>query len=287
MGVSQRNIIVVAAAALVALLGVFMLEEIWHDETPLSALETPWQEETESEIRFVAADTSLGDGDIMLGLDLKLTKGWKTYWRNSGDSGFAPQFDWSASQNVKDVEIIWPAPQVFEEAGERYYGYKDEVLWPLHVQAVDPSQPAMVALTLNYGVCEAVCVPARAFIKLDVPAGDAEPAKGATLIEAALADVPVSNVTQGIKLSVSLDQIKGSRGELHVTAGEGDNGFAPSFVIVTGAPGTYFSGSKPLHDNGFVVALDHAEPATLRGSFVNLVLLDDEGRAVEGNIAIQ
>ena len=60
-------------------------------------------------------------------------QGWKTYWRMPGDAGIPPQFDWSGSQNVKSVEVLWPAPQRFIDSGGETVGYKDRVVFPLRI----------------------------------------------------------------------------------------------------------------------------------------------------------
>ena len=44
------------------------------------------------------------------GIEIKLKQGWKTYWRYPGDSGVPPAFDFSKSQNVKSVTVLYPAP---------------------------------------------------------------------------------------------------------------------------------------------------------------------------------
>ena len=282
-----RNLVLIVVAALIAFAGLFVIATRWSSsDGPGSAeLATAWQDELESRIRFVSAATALGEGTVMLGLELRMTQGWKTYWRNPGDSGFAPQFDWSASDNVRDVEIVWPAPQAFDEAGERYYGYKDHVLWPLRVTAHDAATPAHLVLTLNYGVCADVCVPARAHLKIAIPAGAASPTTGASLITAAMKQAPADAEAINFTPEVTLTNVVASRAALHIAPGEGD--FQPTLAIVSGQPGPYFGASKPFEENGFLVPVDSADPETLRGTTVNLVLRSADGRAAEGNFLIQ
>ena len=49
------------------------------------------------------------EGAQYAGLSLKLAEGWKTYWRSPGDSGIPPQFDWSKSENIENLEVIFPS----------------------------------------------------------------------------------------------------------------------------------------------------------------------------------
>src|SRR5262249_38085451 len=86
-----------------------------------------------------------------------------------GDSGVPPVLDFSKSQNVKAVTVLYPAPQRFPDgAGGSSIGYKGDVILPLHVVAQDSAKPTMLRLKLDYAVCEKLCVPAEAKLELDL-----------------------------------------------------------------------------------------------------------------------
>ena len=68
--------------------------------------------------RLLAGWTDAG-GTRISALELVLEPGWKTYWRNPGDTGLPPSFDWSAAANMTGAEIIWPAPQVNSSGSPR------------------------------------------------------------------------------------------------------------------------------------------------------------------------
>ena len=70
-----------------------------------------------SAARLIAASSPAKDGTLHAGIEIRLDQGWKTYWRYPGDSGIPPQFDFSASENVKAVTVLWPAPQRFDDGG--------------------------------------------------------------------------------------------------------------------------------------------------------------------------
>jgi len=131
------------------------------------------------------------DGTYRLGLEITLGPGWKTYWRQPGDSGIPPRFDFSGSGNVAAADIAFPAPErVSDPAGESIV-YRDRVLFPLAVTPVDPAAPVRVLAEVSFGFCREVCIPATesAWAVLS-PAAPADPA-GAALIDAASAEVPV------------------------------------------------------------------------------------------------
>ncbi len=84
---------------------------------------SPWQEDSHSAVRLLAGSRS---GAVLLGgIAFKLQPGWKTYWRTPGDSGVPPRFDFSKSDNVEAVTILWPAPMKFDDgAGKAENGGK-------------------------------------------------------------------------------------------------------------------------------------------------------------------
>ena len=50
-----------------------------------------------------------GPGSGRPGIEIRLDPHFKTYWRTPGDIGLPPSFDWSGSENVRSVEVRWPA----------------------------------------------------------------------------------------------------------------------------------------------------------------------------------
>ena len=143
---------------------------------------TDWAKAAKSQARLVAG------GARLAGLEIALAPGAITYWRDPGEAGLPPTFDFSASENVASVEPVFPAPKRIREAdGVEAFGYDHEVVFPLRVEPRDPSQPARLALEADYAVCEKVCLPAKARLRLTLPAG---PSPFAGLIERALAAAP-------------------------------------------------------------------------------------------------
>ena len=84
---------------------------------------SPWQRDGHSAVRLLAGSRS---GAVLLGgIAFQLQPGWKTYWRTPGDSGVPPRFDFSKSENVEAVTVMWPAPMKFDDgAGGYSLGYQ-------------------------------------------------------------------------------------------------------------------------------------------------------------------
>jgi DsbC/DsbD-like thiol-disulfide interchange protein len=131
-----------------------------------------WDGDARSAVRLVAGSVAAASTDMLhAGLEIRLASGWKTYWRYPGDSGVPPVFDFSKSENIKSIAILWPAPHRFTDDGGASIGYKVGVLLPLHVVPENPKQPVMLRLSLDYAVCEKLCVPATGSAQLDLARG--------------------------------------------------------------------------------------------------------------------
>ncbi|QPH52307.1 protein-disulfide reductase DsbD domain-containing protein [Pontivivens ytuae] len=104
----------------------------------------------------------MADGRYLAGVEITLGPGWKTYWRQPGEGGIPPIFDWSASDNVASVEAVWPTPDIFDTYGMRTLGYSDRVVFPMMLTPVDATEPVRATLAMSYGVCSDICIPAQA-----------------------------------------------------------------------------------------------------------------------------
>jgi DsbC/DsbD-like thiol-disulfide interchange protein len=126
---------------------------------------SPWDGDTHASLRLVAG-TRTDDAMARAGIEIKLAPGWKTYWRYPGDSGVPPRFDFSGSENVKSIEIMWPAPHRFSDESGITIGYKDGVIFPLHIVPQDAAKPVRLRLKADYAICEKICIPAEGHAEL-------------------------------------------------------------------------------------------------------------------------
>ena len=91
-------------------------------------------------------------------LEVKLDKGWKTYWRSPGEGGVAPSIDWSLSNNLDAVDWHWPMPKRYEFLGVETLGYKNHIVFPmtLHIDKMD--KPVFLSGKLTMSSCTNICV---------------------------------------------------------------------------------------------------------------------------------
>ncbi len=176
-----------------------------------------WHGDTRAAMRVVAGGTKVADGASALraGVEIRLAPGWKTYWRYPGDSGVPPHFDFDKSENLKSVQVAWPAPQRFTDADGSFIGYRDNVLFPLSIEPKDAGKPVVLRLTLDYAICEKVCIPVQARGELTIKGG-------------ANADSIIAKAEQAVPRAQPL----GADAKLSVKAVHRDNGAKPARVLV-------------------------------------------------------
>jgi DsbC/DsbD-like thiol-disulfide interchange protein len=187
-----------------------------------TALESAWTDSTHAKVRLLAGGQDKNvSNSLRAGIEIRLMRGWHTYWRYAGDAGIPPQFDWSGSENLAKAEILWPAPaRIPVEDGIESIGYKDGVLFPLRLHAKDASKPIALRLKLDFGVCEKICIPASAKLALDIP-----PSSGKSLpaLDAAETRVPVKAQL-------------GAAGKLSVLKGKLERGQTPRVLVEVAVP---------------------------------------------------
>src|SRR5215468_10769654 len=126
---------------------------------------SPWQRDAHSAVRLLAGSRS--GGVLLGGIAIQLEPGWKTYWRTPGDSGVPPRFDFSKSDNVEAVTVLWPAPKKFDDgAGGVSLGYHDQIVLPLRIVAKSVDKPVTLRAAIEYAVCEKICIPVQANAEL-------------------------------------------------------------------------------------------------------------------------
>jgi DsbC/DsbD-like thiol-disulfide interchange protein len=179
-----RQVVVAVAAGLAAIGAV-----------PASAADaSSWSADTRSAMRLIAGARAADSParELRAGVEIKLGADWKTYWRYPGDAGVPPRFDFARSDNVKSVQVLWPAPHRISDESGNSIGYKGGVIFPLLVTPADPAKPVTLRLKLDYAVCEKICIPAEGSAELELKGGASER-------DAALADAE-ARVPKAIKL---------------------------------------------------------------------------------------
>jgi thiol:disulfide interchange protein len=123
--------------------------------------------------KLIANVTAIVPGKpFTAGLLLRMVPNWHTYWKFPGDAGLPTEITWKLPDGWKAGEIQWPIPLKLDEPGGiQIYGYHDEVLL---LQEITPpaslKDPQVeLAAEASWLVCEKICIPGSADLKLDLP----------------------------------------------------------------------------------------------------------------------
>ena len=121
----------------------------------------------------------------------QIDKGWHTYWRNPGDAGEPTTIGWTLPAGWRAGDIVWPAPKRLPVGPLMNYGYENQAILAVPVEApadARPGQTAHLAAKVEMLVCADVCVPQEAQLALDLPvvagAAPADPTWGAAIARA-------------------------------------------------------------------------------------------------------
>jgi suppressor for copper-sensitivity B len=175
-----------------AIAGLLVLFALAAPGRPARAAASDWASNAHGSARLISAVEATGSSaQLDVGIELRLTPGWHTYWRTPGDAGIAPSIDWKGSENLAGAEISWPAPRRLPPLGGlETVGYEDGVVLPIAVRLARPGAPLHLDAEVDYASCNEVCIPYHASLDLVLPSGLARPGSEASLLAAARARVP-------------------------------------------------------------------------------------------------
>lgn len=145
-----------------------------------------WVAEPKSEARLV--DGGVLDGVRYAVVQIRLAGAAVTYWRDPGEAGSPPMFDFAGSDNLGDAAVLYSQPARIDEDGSVAFGYQHEVLFPIRVAPADPAKPVILTLKLDYAACEKICIPVHTQLN-EVLAPQPVAPEGA-LLASAMKDVP-------------------------------------------------------------------------------------------------
>ncbi|MDZ7906309.1 MAG: protein-disulfide reductase DsbD family protein [Cypionkella sp.] len=213
----------------------------------------------------------MDDGRLLGAVQITLNPDWKTYWRSPGEGGLPPHFNWTGSENLADVGIIWPRPQVFTSAGITNIGYHDDLVLPIAITPVDASQPVQVQLHMTLGVCKDICIPADLTFSAQVgPNMPPDP-----VIQTALAQQPVTLSAQDLAgISCTAAPIKDG---MTLTAkiilppdGTGPETVAPETVVIEhSAAGMWLSSAQLTREGDLLTAVADIVPPSAKPFDIN------------------
>ena len=128
-----------------------------------------------------------------LGVLYKIEPGWHIYWKYSGDSGIPTKIEWHLPPGFKAHDLQWPLPLRDKEPGDlEVFDYTSEVLLFATVEAPDALPPGTITIEAktDWLVCQSLCVPGSAQLKLDLGSGSSSASDAVQLFDKYSAQVP-------------------------------------------------------------------------------------------------
>ena len=104
------------------------------------------------------------ESDFLVGLRIKIPKGWHSYWSFAGDFGQAPKVQWKQIRNVRIESLPFPVPErkkVSINEQESYsFIYEKELFIPFKVLIEEDYDKDHLPLSMNlqWFVCKDICL---------------------------------------------------------------------------------------------------------------------------------
>lgn len=145
-----------------------------------AASSSQWAEVQGGAVRLVTAGTPDADGMLRGALQIDLTPGWKTYWRDPGDTGVPPKISVTGASLAG---VAYPAPRRFDEEGTVWNGYEAPVSFAVSLK-IAGGKTKEISADVFLGVCQSICIPLQAHLKLDPGADPGNPDDAAAVRQA-------------------------------------------------------------------------------------------------------
>jgi thiol:disulfide interchange protein DsbD len=128
-------------------------------------------------VELLAEHSAIQPGqNFQVGLKFQLEKGWHIYWTNPGDAGQPPRVTWELPAGLRAGSILWPYPKVLSAFSAVDFGYEDEALLLVPMQASGSlNHVANLNADLKVVICQDVCIPGKAKLSLSLPVASHAP----------------------------------------------------------------------------------------------------------------
>jgi DsbC/DsbD-like thiol-disulfide interchange protein len=168
-------------------LPAFLLASVLSMAVPgvAAASSSPWADVQGGAVRLVTAGVPDADGMLRAALQIDLKPGWKTYWRDPGDTGVPPAISVTGASLAG---VAYPVPKRFSEEGTVWNGYEAPVSFAVRLKVPD-GKAEEIGAHVFLGICQTICIPLQAELKLD-PGADPSNPEDAAIVAQAFEAVP-------------------------------------------------------------------------------------------------
>ena len=178
----------------------------------------PFARGAESHVQasLVAADTSIQPGKpFTVALRFEHDPHWHTYWSNPG-TGLPTSLAWHLPPGFTAGEIQWPAPHLLidHSGGIIGNGYEGELFLPVTITppaSLKPGTDVELVADADWLMCEEICVPGKATVRLTLPVSPTAPAPDPSW------DKKIRTVVQGLPRTDAAWNVSATRDAKNVT----------------------------------------------------------------------
>lgn len=98
---------------------------------------------------------------------------WHTYWKNPGDSGAEPKFNFYLPDGFTASEVKWPTPEKILISDLMNYGYEHEALFTVTITPPKEIKTNRINISLDaeWLVCQESCIPESGTYELNLKVG--------------------------------------------------------------------------------------------------------------------
>lgn len=158
---------------------------------------------------WITTKSATTGGPIQTVIQMKVAKGWHTYWKNPGEGGIPIKIEAKLPEGWRLSEILYPAPKRFTTGELPSIGYEGEVIFPITIYppkgAVGDGKLPEIKATLSWLTCnEASCVPGEAELTLSGTADASAIQKAYDAIPKPLEDAKLQFVADKNQVSLTL-----------------------------------------------------------------------------------
>ncbi len=129
------------------------------------------------EAELLSESTALVPGSRgMLGIRIRHTPGWHTYWVNPGDAGYALRVSWVLPGGVSAGNTQWPVPKRIATGDPKApitnFGYDGEILLLIPVDVATnfkAEAPVVLTARADWLVCRDMCIPEEGELTITLP----------------------------------------------------------------------------------------------------------------------
>jgi len=209
-------------------LSAFLLASVLFGAIPgtAAASSSPWADVQGGAVRLVTSGKPDTEGTLRAALQIDLKPGWKTYWRDPGDTGVPPAISVTGASLA---DVAYPVPRRFSEEGTVWNGYEAPVSFAIQLK-MPAGKAEEIGAHVFLGICQTICIPLQADLKLD-PAADPANPEDAAIVEQAFGAVPgpaqsgfqltgAEKAGEALTVTAELPQ-RGEAAELFLAAPEG------------------------------------------------------------------